>query len=212
VRRGARRALGIGAALVVLAASGARAEVRPICSSGCVSVTLDNADSEQDGADATLSMTLIGGGRTRGDGNPELPPLLFDREAVPTVLASGLASALTPSRGLASTSPYVDFERLLKHPNQIDAPAEIARALFLSVPSLVGELTFGDILSDGAAYFASQNPATSSGRLPIGPGDVVASHGPSKDTRFSTGDSEATPAKAAHSTFSWIASSFDSSQ
>jgi hypothetical protein len=214
VRRGARWPLGLGAALAVIAACGARAEVRPIflggCSGDCGSIGNDNANSAQSEADVKITMSLSGGDRN----DPHA--FIFDPEAVPAVLASGLPSALTPPVAevsvLHGSSPFVDFEYVLRHPNQMGG-AEIARALFLSVPALVGEVTLGDILSDGNDYFATQNWAASSSRFPIGLGERIASHGPSKDALFSAVDSEAAPApaKASHPTFSSIASSFDSS-
>ncbi len=217
MRRDARRLLGVGVALAMMAAGGARAEVRPIhlggCSGGCESNVMADAAAAQD---VKVTLSLSGGGQNGGAEDPISGALVFDPEAVPTVLASGLPSALTPeaaqASGLRGGSPDVDFEYVLKHPDQIGGPEDIARALFLSVPSLVGELTFGGFLADGNAYFATQNAVFFSGRLPIGSREVIASHGASRVARFSTGDSDEAPAKAAHSPLSSIASSFESSQ
>ena len=162
MRRGARRALFVGAALVVMAPSGLRAEVRPInldgCSGGCGSNAMDDADSAQDGAEAKITMSPIGAGRSRD-------ALLFDPDAVPTVLASGFPSALTPNggndAGAHNDSAFVDFEYVFTHPDEVGDPT-----LFSSVASLTGERTLGDVLLDGNAYFAAQSEALSSGSSP----------------------------------------------
>jgi len=158
MRRGARRALFVGAALVVMAPSGLRAEVRPInldgCSGGCGSNAMDDADSAQDGAEAKITMSPIGAGRSRD-------ALLFDPDAVPTVLASGFPSALTPNGGNdagAHNNPaFVDFDYVFTHPGEVGDPT-----MFLSVASLTGERTFGDILFDSNVYFAGRSGELSS--------------------------------------------------
>jgi hypothetical protein len=183
-----------------MAAGGARSEVRVINSDGCPgscgSNAIDDTDSAPDGADVKAIMSLIGGGRTPGADDPDPVALLFDPESVPAVLASGLPSAITPhggqTSGAQSAPPYLDFIYVLKHPNQIAGPAEITRALLLSVPSLVGELTFSSILADSNAYFAERSLSP-----PIEPDlGLTPSGSPPKQASFSTGDGEASPKKA----------------
>jgi hypothetical protein len=146
MRRGAWRALFVGASLVVMAPSGVGAEVRPVnldgCSGGCGSNGMDGADSAQDGAEAKIMMSLIGAGGGHG-------ALLLDPHAVPTVLASGFPSALTPNggndAGAHNDATFVDFQYLFTHPDEIGDPT-----LFLSVASLSGQRTWGDVFSDFA--------------------------------------------------------------
>ena len=153
MRRGAWRALFVGASLVVMAPRGARAEVRPVnldgCSGGCDSNAMDDADSAQNGVEAKIMMSLIGAGRSRG-------ALLLDPDAVPTVLASGFPSALTPNggndAGAHNDATFVDFDYVFTHPDEVGDPT-----LLLSVASLTGQRTLGDVL------FAMQSEAPSSG-------------------------------------------------
>jgi hypothetical protein len=166
MRRGAWRALFVGASLVVIAPSGARAEVRPVnldgCSGGWGSNAMGDGDSTQDGAEAKIMMSLIGAGRSRG-------ALLLDPDAVPTVLASGFPSTLTPNggndAGAHNDATFLDFEYLFTHPEEVGDPT-----LFLSVASLTGQSTLGDVLSD----VATQSEAPSSGSWPANM-DLVAS-------------------------------------
>jgi hypothetical protein len=137
----------VGASLIVMAPSGARAEVRPVnldgCSGDCGSNAMDGADSARDGAEAKIMMSLIGAGRSRG-------ALLLDRDAVPTVLASGFPSALAPNggndAGAHNHATVVDFEYVFTHSDAVGDPT-----LFLSIASLTGPRTLGDVLSDFAA-------------------------------------------------------------
>jgi hypothetical protein len=217
LRRDAEWALIIGLAAAAMTAAGdAPAAVHPIgldqCARGCDSNAMDGADAAQDGADAIITMTLIGG-PARGANDPNPFPLRFDPEATPTVLASGLPSALSANSGKASGahggSTYVDFEYAFTHPDQVGGPA------FLSVASLTGQLTFGDFLADSNAYFAAQSEALSA-RFPIEVDFGAPNRGPSR--RFWTEDSEATQQeatqkkKAARPTFSWTDSSAAPSQ
>jgi hypothetical protein len=190
---GARWALALAAAVAVMtAADGAGAEVRPIglngCSWDCNSNAIDDLTGAWDSTDPKVSFSLCGG-TTAG-------ALLFDPDAVPKVLASGLPSALSPDPGRKSGaqigSSYVGFEYVFTHPEEVGGPA-----LFLSVASLTGRLTLGDILADSNAYFAAQSQALSLGRSPIGL-DLSVSPSPSAatDARVSTGNSEASPKKA----------------
>jgi hypothetical protein len=173
---GAHWALALGAAVVAMtAAGGAVAEVRPIdldgCSSGCNSNAMDALTAAPDGTESKVALWLCGGSPTSG-------ALLFDPEAVPTVLASGLPSALSPDPGKKPGaqigSTFVDFEYVFTHPE---------------------ELTWGDILSDSNAYFAAQSQAVFPGPAPLGL-DVGVNPNYSPPARFSTGDIEASPKKA----------------
>lgn len=190
--RGAHWALALGAAVAAMtAAGGATAEVRPIdwhgCSSGCNSNAIDDLAAPRDGTDPKVALSLCGGAPTSG-------ALLFDPEAVPTVLASGLPSALSPDPGknpgaqIAST--YFDFEYVFTHPEEVGGPT-----MFLSVASLTGQLTWGDILSDSNAYFAAQSQAVFPGPSPLGL-DVGVNPNYSAPARLSTGNIEASPKKA----------------
>jgi hypothetical protein len=86
VRRGARWALGVGAALIVTAAvCGARADVRFFdldgCSGSCVPVAIgEQAVAEDDAGASTLS-------RFGGDADDPNSALIFDRKAVPAALS-----------------------------------------------------------------------------------------------------------------------------
>jgi hypothetical protein len=207
LRRDTRWALIIGGvAAAMTAAGGAPAAVHPIgldqCAWGCGSNAMDGADVARDGAEAKITMTVIGG-PTRGVNDPNPFPLRFDPEATPAVLASGLPSALSANGGEASGahggSAYVDFEYVFTHPDQVGGPA------FLSVASLTGQLTFGDMLADSNAYFAAQSEALSA-RFPLEADLSIPNRGPSR--RFWRDDSEATPKEAtqkkpARPTFSW---------
>jgi hypothetical protein len=217
LRRDAGWALIIGFVAAAMTAAGdAPAAVHPIgldqCARGCGSNPMDGADVAQDGADAIITMTLIGGA-ARGANDPNPFPLRFDPEATPTVLASGLPSALSANGGTASGaqggSTYVDFEYVFTHPDQVVGPAT-----FLSVASLTGQLTFGDFLADSNAYFAAQSEALSA-RFPIEADLSIPNRGPSR--RFWTEDSEATQKETTHKkapppTFSWTDSSAAPSQ
>jgi hypothetical protein len=155
MRRGAWRALFVGASLVGMAPSGARAEVRPVnldgCSGGCGSNAMDDADSAQDGAEAKIMMSLIGAGGSRG-------ALLLDPDAVPTVLASGFPSALTPNggndAGAYNDAIFVDFEYDFTDRGEVGDPT-----FFLSVASLTGQRPWGDVFADFAAQSEARRRA-----------------------------------------------------
>jgi hypothetical protein len=179
--RGAWRALFVGASLVVMAPSGARAEVRPVNLDGCSacgSNAMDDADSAQDGAEAKIMMSLIGAGRSRG-------ALLLDPDAVPTVLASGFPSALTPNggndAGAHNDATFVDLEYLFTHPGEVGDPT-----LFSSVASLAGQRTWGDVLSDFATL--SEAPSLGNGNMDLVNMELLASR-PAHHASFWTEDS-----------------------
>jgi hypothetical protein len=217
LRRDAEWALIIGfVAAAMTAASNAPAAVHPIgldqCARGCGSNAMDGADVAEDGVEAKITMTVIGG-PARGANDPNPFPLRFDPEATPTVLASGLPSALSANGGKASGaysgSSYVDFEYVFTHPDQVVGPA-----IFLSVASLTGQLTFGDFLADSNAYFAAQTEALSA-PIPTESDLSIPNRGPSR--RFWTDDGETTQKETTHKkapapTFSWTDSSAAPSQ
>ncbi|MGH6798978.1 MAG: hypothetical protein ACREDI_11430, partial [Roseiarcus sp.] len=82
MRRGARSALVVGAALAAMAAgSGAGADVRPInldaCSGSCLPPAIDDPAAAEEDAAANITLSLFGGGRTRDADDPN-PTLIFD--------------------------------------------------------------------------------------------------------------------------------------
>jgi hypothetical protein len=133
VRRGARRALGVGAALIMMAAvSSARADVVPIdvdkCSTSCVSPTSD--DEAALAGDITLSLS---GGGGAGDPSGLRHDLIFDSRALPPILADGLPSPIMSVGARAlddpGVSPYAFFEDVIDVPHSADSRA------FTAVPS-----------------------------------------------------------------------------
>jgi hypothetical protein len=190
------RALALVAAVAAMtAADSAGAEVRLIGLNGCScnSNAIDDLTGARDGTDPKVSFSLCGG--------PIAGALLFDPDAVPKVLASGLPSALSPDPekklGAQIGSTYVGFEYVFTHPEEVGGPA-----LFLSVASLTGQLTLGDILADSNAYFAAQGQALPLGRSPIGLDlGVSSSSSPATDGRVSAGNTEASPKKATRATW-----------
>jgi hypothetical protein len=165
VRRGARWALGIGAALIAMAAvNGARADVRSIdvdaCSTSCVPLTSnDEADAESAG-DIILSLF---GGAGAGDAHNARPDLTFDAKALPPVLVGGLPSPIasvgadTPES--PGVSPYAFFNEIVDIPLPVDARTGLAAAsIHLFAPSLIGRLTLTDVLSDSSDLFKRPPP------------------------------------------------------
>jgi hypothetical protein len=141
VRRGARWALGLGAALVAIATvSAACADVVPIdvdqCSSSCGSPTSD--DQAALAGDITLS--LSGGGRA-GDSSGLRPDLIFEPDTVPSVLVRGPPSPIVSVGAQAfdgpGVSPYAFFETIIHVPHPSDARALTA---VVSTPSLTRQL------------------------------------------------------------------------
>jgi hypothetical protein len=139
VRRGAQWALGVGAALIAMAAvGGARADVVPIdvdeCSTSCVSPTSD--DEAALAGDITLSRS---GGGGAGDPSGLRPDLIFDSRALPPVLVSGLPSPIMSVGARAlddpGVSPYAFFETIIDVPDSADARALTAVPFTLSLTS-----------------------------------------------------------------------------
>jgi hypothetical protein len=136
VRRGALWALGVGAALIAMAAmGGARADVRFIdldeCSPTCFPSATDGAAAAEDASADDITLSLFGGGTQ--DANNVRPDLSFDSRALPPVLADGLPSPIAfigaqtiESPGL---SPYAFFEDVIDVPHSADSRA------FTAVPS-----------------------------------------------------------------------------
>jgi hypothetical protein len=159
VRRGARRALGVGAALITMAAlSCARADIVEIdldrCSASCIA-GIDDAAADEDVSanDDAVSMT-----RSVSEGADGRPDLVFDPKALPPILVDGLPSPIasigaeTPdSPGL---SPYAFFTEVVDIPLPMDARTGLAAAsINLFAPSLIGRVTLTDVLSNSNDLF-----------------------------------------------------------
>jgi hypothetical protein len=142
VRRGARWALGLGAALLAMATVyAACADVLPIdldeCSTNCVSPTSD--DEAASAGDVTLSLF---GGRGAGDPSGLRADLIFDSRALPPVLVSGLPSPIMSVGARAlddpGVSPYAFFEDVIDVSHSADAQAFTAVPF---TPSLTSQLS-----------------------------------------------------------------------
>jgi hypothetical protein len=148
VRRGARWALGVGAALTAMAAvGGVRADVSFIDLDGChatctPSATDDAAAAEDESAD-DITVSLFGRGTE--DANNVRPDLIFDPKALPPVLVTGLPSPLASAGAQAfdgpGVSPYAFFENIIDVPHSADARAFTAVPSFLFTPSLTSQLS-----------------------------------------------------------------------
>lgn len=157
VRRGARWALGVGAALIaVAAAGGARADVRSIdldeCSANCIPLATDAVAAEDEPAD-DITVSLFGGG-TEDANNVQI----FDPRALPSVLVSGpqspIASLVAQPFDGPGVSPYAFFDEVVDVPRSADPRSGIAAtALSLFAPSLIGRLTLTDVLSNSRDLF-----------------------------------------------------------
>jgi hypothetical protein len=171
VRRGARWALGFGASLIAMAATGsACAEVRFIdldsCSTAClVPATHDTAAAEDESA-GDLILSLFGGGGTAG-ANDARPDLILDPRALPPVLVSGLPSpiadvaAQTPDG--EGVSPYAFFAEVIDVPHSADAQAFMAASV---TPSLATQLR--DFLWASNDFFGPPSGTIASRRgLPV---------------------------------------------
>jgi hypothetical protein len=160
VRRGARWALGVGAALITIAiVSSARADVVAIdlnpCSASCIA-GIDNgaADEDDPAGDDAVAMSHSGG----AEGAGARPDLVFDPKALPPILADGLPSPIAfigaqtvESPGL---SPYAFFKEVVDIPLPMDARTGLAAAsINLFAPSLIGRLTLTDVLSNSNELF-----------------------------------------------------------
>jgi hypothetical protein len=156
VRRGARRALGVGAALITMAAiSGARADVVAIdldrCSASCIAGI--------DDPDVTANDDAVSVSRGGGSADPDPPPaLVFDPKALPPILVDGLPSPIlsigaeTPES--PGVSPYVFFKEVVDIALPMDARTGLAAAsINLFAPSLIGRLTLTDVLSNSNDLF-----------------------------------------------------------
>jgi hypothetical protein len=144
VRRSARWALGVGAALIAIAiaaASSAHADVVAIdlnpCSASCSATGIDDpaADDGDPAGDDAVSMSRSGG----SEGADARPDLVFDPKALPPILAEGLPSPIESvgaqtieSPGI---SPYAFFEGVIDVPHSADAPAFAAVGLTRSLTS-----------------------------------------------------------------------------
>jgi hypothetical protein len=145
VRRGARSALGVGAALIATAAvCGARADVHFIdldgCPESCVSVAIGEQAVAEGDAAASITLSRFG-----GDADDPNSALIFDRKAVPAALADGLPSALASTSaeapGARGVSPYDFFADVIDVPHSADARAFTALPFFLFTPSLTSRLS-----------------------------------------------------------------------
>jgi hypothetical protein len=160
VRRGARRALGVGAALITMAAiSSPRADVVAInldqCSTSCIA-GIDDAAADEDvsASDDAVSMSRGGG----SEGADARPNLVFDPKILPPILANGLPSpiaslgAQTPDT--PGVSPYAFFEEVVDIALPMDPRTGLAAAsINLFAPSLIGRVTLTDVLSNSNEMF-----------------------------------------------------------
>jgi hypothetical protein len=148
VRRGAQWGLGVGGALIAMAAvGGARADVSFIdldeCSASCIPSAANDAAAAEDASadDITLSLS---GGRTE-DANNVRPDLIFDPRALPPVLVGGLPSPIMSVGARAlddpGVSPYAFFEDVIDVPHSADARAFTAVPFFLFTPALTSQLS-----------------------------------------------------------------------
>jgi hypothetical protein len=160
VRRGARWALGAGAALIAIAAaSRAGADVVPIdlngCSASCLVPGVDDATADEEGS--ADDVALFGGrgiksaGGARGD-------LVLDPKVVPPILVDGLPSPIasigaeTPKS--PGVSPYAFFKEVVDIPLPIDPRTGLAAAsIQLFTPSTIGRVTLTDVLSNSNELF-----------------------------------------------------------
>ena len=157
MRRGVRWALGVGAAVVAMAAgSGARADVRPInldgCPGSCVPVTIGEQAVAEDDAAASITLSRFG-----GDADDPNSALIFDRTAMPAALADGLPSALASASaeapGARGVPPYDFFADVIDVPQSADARAFTAVSFFLFTPSLTSQLMLSNVLWASNDFF-----------------------------------------------------------
>ena len=176
MRRGVRWALGVGAAVVAMAAgSGARADVRPInldgCPGSCVPVTIGEQAVAEDDAAASITLSRFG-----GDADDPNSALIFDRKAVPAALADGLPSALASASaealGARGVSPYDFFADVIDVAHSADARAFTAVPFFLFTPSLTSQLIWAS-----NAFFGPPSGDIASRRAVSLPADVDALYG-----------------------------------
>jgi hypothetical protein len=161
VRRGARWALGVGAALITIATvSSARADVVAIdpdpCSASCTAAGIEDsaADEDDSAGDDAVSLSRSGaaeGANARAD-------LVFDPKALPPLLVDGLPSpiAVVGAQTIESpgVSPYAFFKEVVDIPLPMDPRTGLAAAsINLFAPSLIGRLTLTDVLSNSNEVF-----------------------------------------------------------
>ncbi len=166
MRPGALRALGVGLALAAVAVSGACAEVRSLnlddCSANCVAPAIDDLTAAEGESSANITLSLFGVGGTN-DANDARPDLVFDPNALPTVLVDGLPSPMASADGRdpdgRGVSPYDFFEDVIDIPLPVDARTGLsAVSILLFTPSLIGRLTLTDVLSNSNAVFRPPPP------------------------------------------------------
>jgi hypothetical protein len=157
VRRGARWALGFGAALLAIApVSGAGADVLPIalneCSASCIAPGIDDAAADEDASAADDTVALFGSGGTN-DADGARYDLVLDPRALPSILVDGLPSPIatmgadTPES--PGVSPYAFFSGVIDILLPIDPRTGFtAAALRLFTPSIIGQVTITDVMSN----------------------------------------------------------------
>jgi hypothetical protein len=142
--------------------SAARAHVRTIdldsCSAGCSASPTEEPPVAKGGAASKITLSRSGGGAAHP--NEPNPTVVFDRRTAPAALTSGLPSPLaTADAVLGGVTPYDYFEDVIDIPLSAEARAEFAAVpFFLFAPSLLGRLTFTDVLSAGSAFFGRYSP------------------------------------------------------
>lgn len=157
-----RWALVVGAAMAAMAlGSAARAHVRAInldeCSAGCLAPSIDDPPAAKGGAASKITLSHSGGGAAHP--SEPSPALEFDRRTTPTGLTSGPPPLAAVDAVPAGVSPYDYFEDVIDIPLSDEARAEFAAVpFFLFAPSLLGRLSFTDVLSAGAAFFGRYSP------------------------------------------------------
>jgi hypothetical protein len=161
VRRGARWALGVVAALITIATvSSARADVVAInldpCSASCAAIGIDDAAADEDdsASDDAVSMSRSSG----AEGANARPDLVFDPKGLPPTLVDGLPSpiAYVGAQTIESpgVSPYAFFKEIVDIPLPMDARTGLAAAsINLFAPSLIGRVTLTDVLSNSNELF-----------------------------------------------------------
>lgn len=153
-----RFALVVGAAMAAMAlGSAARAHVRTInldgCSAGCLAPPIDDPPVAKSGAASKITLSRSGSGADHP--SEPSPALVLDRRSAPAGLTSGLPWPVAGADAVSGlVSPYDYFEDVIDIPLSDEARAEFAAVpFFLFAPSLLGRLSFTDVLSAGAAFF-----------------------------------------------------------
>lgn len=162
MRLGARWALGIGAVLIAIAAvSPGGADVLPInlneCSGSCIAPEIDDTAADEDDATADIVLSLLGGNEIK-NANDARSDLVLDPDTLPAILVDGfpspilsIAAQIPESPGV---SPYAFFRDLVDIPLPIDPRTGLtAASLRLFTPSMIGQITLTDVLSDSRDLF-----------------------------------------------------------